>query len=182
MELKQTYEKIVPVANEGRHRSVRIAIFIGYVAFALLWVAPIIRSLFSPLLIALAALLETVLVLCTKKYLNVEYEYFFGGESLTVSTIFAKKSRKTLLKVDLKDMLFVAPCNEDTMREAERFDPQKTVDATGSADADDVLMVIFDKDADTRMLLFLESDGQIVAQFRRYAPHACSRELRSNLR
>ena len=68
------------------------------------------------------------------------------------------------------------------MREADRFDLKKTVDATGSADADDVLMVIFDKDADTRMLLFLESDEQIVAQFRRYAPHACSRELRSNLR
>ena len=182
MELKQTYEKIVPVACVGRHRAVRIAAIIGYVAFALLWVAPIIRSFFSPLLIALAVLLEVVLILCTKKYLNVEYEYFFGGEALTVSTIFSKKSRKTLLKVDLKNMLLVSPCNEDTMREAERLDPQKTVDATGSPDVDNVLMVIFEIDSDTRMLLFLESDEQIVAQFRRYAPHACSRELRSNLR
>ena len=182
MEVKPTYEKIVPVACVGRHGALRVAIIIGYVAFALMWVAPIIRSLFSPLLIALAVLLEIVLILCTKKYLNIEYEYSFAGEALTVSTIFAKKSRKTVLSVALKDMLLVAPCNEDTMREAERLDPKKTVDATGSPDADDVLIVVFDEDADTRILLFLESDEQTVAQFRRYAPHACSRELRSNLR
>ena len=182
MEIKHTYEKIVPVACVGRHGALRIAAILGYVSFALIWVAPIIRSLFSPLLIALAVLSETVLILCTKKYLNVEYEYSFSGETLTVSTIFSKKSRKTLLSVELKDMLLVAPYNEDAAREAERMDPQKTIDATGSPDADDVLIAIFDEDPDTKILLFLESDEQIVAQFRRYAPHACSRELRSNLR
>ena len=101
---------------------------------------------------------------------------------MTVSQIFSKKSRKTLLSIEIKDMLLVTPYNEDTLRDAERLDPKKTVDATGALDADNVLMAIFDENSDTRVLLFLESDEQIVAHFRRYAPHACSRELRSNLR
>ena len=182
MELKLAYEKIVPVACVGRHRTMRFAAIIGYVAFALLWIVPIIRSLFSPLLIALAVLSVTILVLCTKKYLNIEYEYSFFGETLTVSKIFAKKSRKTMIFVEIKKMLLIAPYNKDSMRDIERMSPQKIMDATGSPESDNILAVVFDGDSEKRFLLFLESDEQIVAQFRRYAPHACSRELRSNLR
>lgn len=182
MELKQTYEKIVPRACVGKHRAVRITVYVGYVAFALLWVAPIVGSLFSPTRILLAVLSTLILVLGTRKYLHVEYEYSFVPESLTVSKIFGKQRRKTLLAADMKKMLLVAPYGEDALREVERFSPDKTVDATASPESEDVLIVVYEEDSDTRILLFLESDAQIIVQFRRYAPHACSRELRSNLR
>ena len=182
MEYNRTYERIVPKKCVGRFLAVRILAYLGYVCFALLWVAPIIRSLFSPVWIVLATLLTTILILCTRSYLHVEYEYAFVEDTLTVSKIFSKKRRKTMLTLELSKLLLVAPNTNDYASEIDRLAPTKTVSALASPDSENALAAVFDEGKDRRLLLLLESDERTVAFFRRHAPHACARELRSNLR
>ena len=181
MEHNQTYEKIVKKKCVGRHRDYRLMAYLGYAAFALLWVAPIIRSLFSPTMILLAVLTTVSLILCTKSYLHVEYEYAFVEDSLTISKIYGKRRRKTLYRIDLKELLLVAPYTKDYEKDIESLAPKKTLDTLSSPDSENVLCAIFEKDEDTRILLLLETDARATAFFRRYAPHVCAREIRSNL-
>ncbi len=182
MEHKQTYERIVPRKCVGKHLATRTLAYLGYICFATLWITPIIRSRFSPAWIALAVLSTVALVLFTRKYLHVEYEYSFVSEMLIVSKIYGKRRRKTILEADLKHMLLVAPATDEHTAEVERLSPTKTVNVLSVPDSETALLAVFDEDPDTRILLFIESDERTVAFFRRHAPHACSRELRSNLR
>lgn len=184
MELKTTYERVVKVHCTGRVLAVRLLAYLGYACFAGLWIAPILRSLFSPLVIALAVLSTVILIVSTKKYLHVEYEYAFVEGFLTVSKIFDKKRRKTVVEIELKKVLLVAYDNNDSSETITRLSPTKTVNALSSPDSDAVLVAIFDdeEEKDTRIALLLEADDTAAAFFCRYAPHACSREMRSNLR
>ncbi len=182
MEQKQTYERIVPRRCVGKSLAVRTLVYLGYVCFATLWIAPIIRSLFSPAVLALAVLTTLALILYTRKYLHVEYEYAFVGDTLTVAKIYGKRRRKVLLETELKHMLLVAPYTDERVEDVERLSPTKTVDASSAPDSEELLLAVYDEEPDTRVLLVMESDERAIAFFRRHAPHACSRELRSNLR
>ena len=182
MEYKQTYERIVPRICVGKYLAIRFVAYLGYVCFALLWVAPIIRSLFQPTLIALAVLTTVILVLITKKYLHVEYEYSFVEDMLTVSKIFGKRRRKTVMEIHLKKMLLVSFATDEAMEDATRYDPTTQIDVRSSPESENALLIVWSEDSDTRVLLLLESDEQTVAFFRRHAPHACTRELKNNFR
>ncbi len=182
MEYKQTYERIVRRACKGKFLAIRIMAYVGYVCFAMLWIAPIISSLFQPTLIALASLTTVILILITRKYLHVEYEYSFVEEVLTVSKIFGKRRRKTIVEANIKKMLLIAPATDEHMEEVACLDPTQQIDALPTPECENALLVVWDEDKDTRTLLFMEADEQTITFFRRHAPHACARELKSNLR
>ena len=182
MEHKQTYERVVPRLCVGKYLAIRISVYLGYACFAALWIAPIIRSLFSPVLIVLAVLLTATLVLLTKNFLHVEYEYTFVTDTLTVAKIFGKSRRKTMLTLELKQARLVTVADEDGLREIERLSPQKELDVRASPESEQALAIVYDEGKDTRALLLMESDERTVAFFRRHAPQACSHTLRSNLR
>lgn len=182
MEHKQTYERVVPRLCEGKYLAIRISVYLGYVCFAALWIAPIIRSLFSPVLIVLAALLTMTLVLLTRQFLHVEYEYTFVSDTLTIAKIFGKSRRKTMLTLELKQARLVTTADEDGMREVERLSPTKEIDVRSSPESEQALAIVFDEGKDTRVLLLMESDERTIAFLRRHAPQVCSHTLRSNLR
>ena len=182
MEHKQTYERVVPRKCAGKYLAIRVLVYLGYVCFATLWIAPIIRSLFSPVLIVLAVLLTLSLVLLTRNFLHVEYEYSFVSDTLTVSKIFGKSRRKTMLTLDLRQLLLVTVADEDGMREAERLAPSKILDVRSSPESEEALIILYDESTESRVSLLLESHERTVSFLRRHAPQACSHTLRSNLR
>ena len=182
MEHKQTYERVVPRLCVGKHLAVRVLAYLGYVCFAALWIAPIIRSLFSPVLIVLGALLTMTLVVLTRQFLHVEYEYSFVSDTLTVAKIFGKSRRKVMLSLDFKQIRLVTTADEDGLGEVERLSPTKSIDVRASEESEQALAVVFDESNDIRVLLLMESDERTIAFFRRHAPQACSHALRSNLR
>ncbi len=181
MENRQNYERIVKQACTGRVLMIRVAAYVGYAAFALLWLSPIISSLFNPLLIALAILTTAILVLLTRKYLHVEFEYAFVGGTLTVSKIYGKKKRKILLCEELRSAVWIAPVNDETLARAESFSPNKVCAATASPTSSPALLLVFDTEKKERILLLIESDERTVAICRRVAPASCAGELRRNI-
>ena len=181
MENRQNYERIVKQACVGRVLMIRIAAYIGYAAFALLWLAPIISSLFNPLLIALAVLTTVILVVLTRKYLHVEFEYSFIGGTLTVSKIYGRNKRKILLCEELRSALWIAPLTEETLARAESMSPTKSYSATASEASSSALILVFDIEKMERILLLMESDERTVAICRRVAPASCAGELRKNI-
>lgn len=178
MEHSQTYERIVVRACVGRWRSIRIFAYLGYVCFALLWLAPILRSLFHPALIALAVITTAVLIVWTKKYLHIEYEYSFVDSFFTVSKIFGKKKRKTMLEVDIHRMFLIVPATEEHFAEANRLSPTKTLYAIETPDSEHAILAIWDTDKDERLALYFEADPKTIAILRRFNPQACARDLR----
>ena len=181
MENKQNYERIVKQACAGNVLMVRIAAYIGYAAFALLWLSPIISSLFNPLLIALAVLTTVILVLLTRKYLHIEFEYSFVGGTLTVSKIYGRKKRKILLCEELRSALWISPITEEALARAESMSPTKICAATASPSSSSSLLLVFDTEKKERVLLLIESDERTLAICRRVAPASCAGELRRNI-
>lgn len=184
MENKHTYERIVKQACVGRVLGIRICAYLGYVAFALCWVIPIILSFFQPLMIALAALLTFALIALTRKYLHVEYEYEFVGGEITVSKIYGKKKRKLLFSDELKNALLIAPATDEHIAALDRLSIHKTVSALASPASQNILLLVFDGASgkpNERLLLLIESDERTISACRRAAPTVCARELRSNL-
>lgn len=178
MEHSQTYERIVARACVGRWRSIRIFAYVGYVCFASLWLTPILRAMFHPAMIALAIITTAVLVVWTRKYLHMEYEYSFVDSSFTVSKIFGKKKRKTMLEVDVHRMLLIVPATEEHFADASRLAPTKTLYALGTPDSENAILAVWDTDKDERVALYFESDPKTVSILRRFNPQACSRDLR----
>ena len=180
MEITQAYERIIKQKCVGRVLLWRIVGYSVYVVFALLWVIPILESLLHPLMIALAVLTTLMLVLLSRKYLHAEYEYVFVGGELTVSKIYGKKKRRSLLSVNLRDALLIAPADEEGLERAEALLPTKVISALGDPDTANALCVVFEKEKQVRCLLFIESDERTVSVCRRAAPAVCSAALRNN--
>ena len=177
MENTQTYERIIKQACVGRVLSTRILAYIGYAVFALIWLPFIIASLFQPLLIVLSVLLTVILVVLTRKYLHVEFEYTFVSGELTVSKIYGKKKRKALFCAELRDAVLIAPATDDYVDKIEG----KVISALSAPTVEDALLLVFDEGKSQRVTLLIESDERTVTLCRRASPAACAKELRRNI-
>ena len=106
----------------------------------------------------------------------MEYEYAFVSGSLTVSKIYGKRLRRSL--VAPHDLLLVALTNEDTLRRASQLGVEKILYATATPDSSDTLLLVWEESKDHRLALVIESDTRTVAIFKRYFPSVCDSTLR----
>ena len=101
---------------------------------------------------------------------NIEYEYALWYGSFEVAKIYAKKKRKTLVSADVKELLLVAPANEEYLNRAEHFELDKKVFAASSKNAQDLwLLVAGGKDTPHVMVVF-EADERLLTMLRQSNP------------
>ena len=167
----QTYEKIVKAGDTSKERIKRAVALFAYSLFFAIWLFAAIKNaqLLVPILAA-GILCTLMLILMSWKYFNVEYEYALWYGSFEVAKIYAKKKRKTLVSADVKELLLVAPANEEYLNRAEHFELDKKVFAASSKNAQDLwLLVAGGKDTPHVMVVF-EADERLLTMLRQSNP------------
>jgi hypothetical protein len=161
MENSRTYEKIVKVALRGKQTAKIMSIIGAYAVFFAIWLLAALStpSVFLPIIVT-GALCTLLLVLVTRKYLSLEYEYSFWYGQLTVSKIYGKRSRKTVVSADMKDMLMIAPATEEYIAKAEHFSPDRRIIAVSSEQAENIWLLVSGGEDQPNILIFFEADDR----------------------
>lgn len=167
----QTYEKIVKVSTTGKERFKRIGVGIVYSLFFAVWVIAALKNpqILIPIIVA-GILCTVMLILITWKYFNVEYEYALWYGSFEVAKIYAKKKRKTVMSADTKELLLVAPANEEYLNRAEHFELDKKIFAVSSPYAEDLWLLVSGGKDEPHVLVVFEADERLLEMLRRANP------------
>jgi hypothetical protein len=139
-----TYEFVVSQKIEGAWRAARIGMITLYVFFVLgCFLAGIRFNILPPL--ALVPVFTWMLVFFTWRYVSVEYEYSITSGELTFSKIYGNRSRRTVLKLMLRDAIRIAPLdNEEEAKKANVYLPEREFSAISSQSAPDIYFILFE--------------------------------------
>lgn len=177
MNSNQTYEKVVAAKSEGKVKAHKLLALIGYSVFFTVWLLVGIFNLeiFVPLAVA-GALCTVALILISWKYIEVEYEYALWYGSIEVAKIFGKKSRKSLLSAELRELMLIAPAEEEYIKKAEHFELDKKISAVSSATAEDVWILVTGGKDEPRILVYFEADERMLSILKGSNPSAFIRK------
>ena len=178
MNNSSTYEKIVKVKCKGNQTAKLISAIMGYVLFFSLWVAAALSSpaIFVPIITA-GGLSTALVVMVSAKYLMIEYEYSFWYEQLTVSKIYGKKNRRTLIETEIKNLLMIAPATDEYVAKAKHFEPEKEISAISSDDAENVWLAVSGGKDERKVLILFEADDRSLGMLRSANPIAFIRKI-----
>ena len=170
-----TYEFVVAQKSEGGWRLLRIGMIALYVCFVLgCFGAGIALNILPPL--ALVPVFTWMLVFFTWRYVSVEYEYSITSGELTFSKIFGNRSRRTVLKLMLRDAIHIAPLdNEEERKKANAYLPEREFWAVSSQNAQDVYFILFEYTTGKekrRAVLYFEATQKALQICRFYNPSA----------
>lgn len=168
-----TYEFAVNQKIEGKWRVARIGMIALYVCFALgCLLTGISLNVLPPL--ALVPVFTWMLVFFTWRYVSVEYEYSITSGELTFSKIFGNRSRRTVLKLMLRDAVRIAPlANEEEAKKATAFAPEREFSAISSLKAEDIYFILFEYGKEKhRAILYFEATQKALQICRFYNPSA----------
>lgn len=167
----QTYDKIIKVSSEGKVQLKKVLAVIGYAVFFSIWLIFALNnpSILVPLVVA-GILCTVMLMLISWKYFNVEYEYSIWYGSFELAKIYAKKKRKNLLSADLKELLLVAPADEEYVNRAAHFEPKNKFYAVSSKNAENVWILVTGGKDEPRNLVFFEADERALSMLKAANP------------
>ena len=164
MGITTTYEKTVKVKLRGTRLAKNISIIMAYVVFFGFWAAAALYNADRFILILTAGILSSLLIVAlTWKYLYEEYEYSFWYGTFTIAKIYAKRKRKSIISADIKDLLIIAPADEENIAKANRFEPEETIVALSSADVKDIWLTVTGGKDEKRVLIFFEADDRALS-------------------
>ncbi len=172
-----TYEFVVDQKIEGGWKLARIGMITLYVCFCLgCFLLGIALNILPPL--ALVPVFTWMLIFFTWRYVSVEYEYSITSGELTFSKIFGNRSRRTVLKLMLRDAIKIAPLdNEFEAKKAGEYLPEREFWAISSQNAPDVYFILFEYDTGKggekqRAVFYFEATQKALQVCRFYNPSA----------
>ena len=180
MNHSQSYERIIPVRARGKQLLLNVFLLLLYTAVAVVGGVFFLQT-FQPAVALLTVLLTISLILLTKKYMQIEYEYAFEVGKLTVAKIYGKHSRKVLAEVDLSTLVVIDYDCPHAREEILRMKLEKTVDALTTKAPVPALLLVWEENKKEKNLLRIESDERTEELLRRYYPHVCSTEFRRKI-
>ncbi len=170
-----TYEFVVSQKIEGAWRAARIGMIALYVCFVLgCLLLGISFNVLPPL--ALVPVFTWILIFCTWRYVSVDYEYSITSGELTFSKIFGNRSRRTQLKLMLRDAVRIAPLeNEQEAARATAYKPEREFFAVSSMSAPDIYFILFEYATaqgkeKQRAILYFEATQKALQVCRFYNP------------
>ena len=170
-----TYEFVVAQKSEGKWRLARIGMVLLYVCFVLgTLLAGISLNVLPPL--ALVPVFTWMLVFFTWRYVSVEYEYSITSGELIFSKIFGNRSRRTVLKLMLRDAVRIAPLDHaEEAAKATAYRPEREFSAISSQYANDIYFILFEYQTGKekhRAILYFEATQKALQICRFYNPSA----------
>lgn len=101
----------------------------------------------------------------TWKRTYVEYEFSFFGDTLTVSRILGKKTRKKMVELSIRELSMIVPYDDDHVSQIEGFGVQKKLFAISSMDADSLYALLW-KENDVKYMLCMEPNDRALKLLR----------------
>ena len=168
-----TYEKIVKVKNKGAHLYKKASLIMAYLLFFAVWLVAALYDAkkLAPVLLT-GILCTALLVLLSWKYLSLEYEYSFWYGNLSVAKIYSKRKRKAVLSAEIKDMIMIAPASEENIRRAQGLEPEDTILAVSSDEAENIWLTVTGGKDEKRVILFFEADERSLSILKKSNPFA----------
>lgn len=100
----------------------------------------------------------TVLFLCFAYLLHnasdVEYEYTYIEGELDIDKIKAKRKRKKVAKIDLDELILIAPHGSDELNQYSRSSDCKRINATSRKQGKKIYDVVYHHDSTTELVSF----------------------------
>lgn len=113
-----------------------------------------------------------LLIFITWRYTSVEYEYTVVSNTMTVSVIYGKKSRKRILEIPLRDAVLIALLDDDTEEQAENFSPHGVVPACSDINNENIYVILYEQDGE-RNVVYLDMTNEMLKCLKRINPSAC---------
>ena len=172
----QIYEKIIKVKNAKQTAKLISAIML-YILYLAIWA---MIGIFNPdrsILIFLGGILSDILIiLITRKYLFIEYEYSFCQNILTISKIYGKSKRKSLIEIDMTKSALICPATEENIQKAENLKPERRIISVSSEYANDIYLLVTGEENEPRILVFIEADERALVILKSAAPFVFSKK------
>ncbi|MBQ7173066.1 MAG: hypothetical protein IJR88_03005 [Clostridia bacterium] len=161
------YERALPGRTQRKNRLIRLL----FVALCLFAGAILIFVCFffglAWLLFISLPILETILILLTRRFWSRQYEYSFFGETLTVSRIDGGSKRKCMAEIDLRKISAAFPFEESNRKKAEAFGARHSIYAIPDLAGENLYLILFGEGKE-RTLLCMELDERSLSIIRFY--------------
>lgn len=171
MEEFLTYEHVVKKTRRG----LRIAAIIAYIVFFAGTTVLLLGFRAPTVLLVLPPLVTLALIGMTWRYLSVEYEYSMTGGEMTLARIFGGRSRRVLARLDIRNLVAVAPFDGEYIERAKRYAPEETLDFTTDLQSPTVYYALYETEKKRRGILYFEATDRALGILRYYNPTAVTR-------
>ncbi len=141
MEDFNTYEYGAEQKSEGKYRTMKILLLIGYILFAAVYFAVIYITRIFPLG-ALIPIALWVLIYFTWRYTSPDYIYTVESGNLTFFVSYTKKKRIKKTEFKISSAVMIAPRDTSSARVSD-FAPQKSYSAVPSVSSKDVYTALY---------------------------------------
>ena len=175
-----TYEFVAAQRIEGKWLAARILLIAFYVCYVLLCLMFGLKLRIGVPLLALIPVTTWIIVFITWRFVSVEYEYSITSGELTFSKIFGNRSRRTVLRLKLRDAIRIAPLeDEQESAKATQYAPELEFSAISSLRAPDIYFALFEhefkehgKVQKRRAIFYFEATTRALSICRFYNPSA----------
>jgi len=149
---KRTSEKISCV--------VLIIIALIFTVFAVLWLWPLVLSLFRDAATLVFPLIVAVwwgVLILIKRY-NIEYEYALTGSDIDVDKIINQKKRQRIISSSLRTMAIVAPLS--SAHYTDEYKNMITLDCS-CGDSETAFFAVYNADGQQKCMIFTPSEKML---------------------
>ena len=157
------YEYTVKKRETTGLKILRVLLCVAYALWTLGNVAVVL--LFKSLLVLMILVWVCglwLMITLTWRRTFVEFEFsFFGGE-LTVSRILGSRSRRRLIRVELRELSYVFSYDDEHLPMIEKFQPVKKTYAVSSLDAPDLYVLLWKDKNDVKHMLCMETNERAI--------------------
>ena len=167
MEDFNTYEYAAEQKSEGKFKTVRILVILGYVLFAAAYSILFAAILKIPQVIAVLPIFLWMLVFFTWKYTKPDYRYVIEHGDMVFTVVYGKKkgTKKPTCSFKVSKAEAIAP--RDTLTDAIReWKPKHVYSAVPSASASDVYAALFTDGNGDRYVFYFVATAQALKLLR----------------
>ena len=138
---------------EGKYAIARTLMIVGYVLFVLGFAGFLaFRKLFP--IIALTPILTWILVLCTWRFVSIEYEYYILDGEFKLMEVYGLKNMRVLCRTRVSGMEHIAPYSGEYKAEVDKIQKSHRIVGVSSMSAPDIYCAIFEDSGEKYAVLF----------------------------
>ena len=153
---------------EGKYKTNRILMIIGYVIFAAVYFFGLAAIHMYPLM-ALIIFFEWMLIFFTWRYVSIEYKYETVSGNIKFYNVYGGKKKKLVLDMRIKDFKSIVPLNEENKKRIEEQSFEKTYSFVRSdRDDTDKYYATFDDSNGDKCIVYFEATQAALKIFKFY--------------
>ncbi len=138
---------------EGKYGFARVLMLIGYIVFVLVFAGGLAAAKLYPI-IALTPMLTWILILCTWRFVSIEYEYYILDGEFKLMKVYGSKNMRVLCRTRVSGMELIAPYCDEYKAEVDKISASHRIEGVSSMSAPDIYCAVFEDGGEKYAVLF----------------------------